>query len=201
MINAALRLQAVSTRDRRTIAVGMACIFGMILVAKILPAERKWDDREEMRAMLSERELAEARSLISEEGSTREALAARSRELRKLEVGLVRSETISGGETALAAVISTAAAAAGIKVGALALDTDTGDHGTLRTVSVTAEASGDIQGLASFLGALEGTRSRLAVRALSITPSDPVAPETRAETLRLELTVQAQVITAARMIP
>lgn len=179
----------------------MACIFGMILVAKILPAERRWGDREERRARLSERELAEARSLVSEEGTTREALAARSPELRKLEVGLVRSETKSGGETALAAVISTAAAAAGIKVGALALDTDTGDHGTLRTVSVTAEASGDIQGLASFLGALEGTRSRLAVRALSITPSDPVAPETRAETLRLELTVQAQVITAARMIP
>lgn len=200
-MNAALRLQAISNRDRHTIAVGVVCIFGMMLGARILPAERRWGDRAVMRAMLSERELAEARSLVSEEGSMREALAGRTRALRKIEVGLLRSETKSGGETALAAVISTAAATAGIKVGALALDTDPGDHGALRTVSVTAEATGDIQGLASFLRALESAPSRLAVRALSITPSDPVAPETRAETLRLEFTVQAKVITAARTVP
>lgn len=200
-MSAARRLLTLSERDRRTIALGAMCILLMILVAKVLPAERRWDTRVEMRAALVEREVADARSLVGRETTTRNAVAMRTRALRMLEAGLLRAETKSGGETSLAALVSTAAATAGIKVDALSLDSDAGDHGRLRTASVTGGATGDIQGLAMFLGVLESTRARLAVRALSVTQPDPASPETRAETLRLEFTVQAQVITAARTIP
>jgi hypothetical protein len=172
----------------------------MILVAKVLPAERRWDTRVEMRAAGLDREVASARSLVSRETATRDAVAMRMRALRMLEAGLLRAETKSGGETSLAALVSTAAATAGIKLDALSLDSDAGDHGRIRTASVTGGATGDIQGLAMFLGALETAQGRVAVRALSITQADAAGPDTRAETLRLEFTVQAQVITVARAI-
>ena len=200
-MSAALRLLTLSERDRRTIAVGATCILFMILVAKVLPAERRWDTHVEMRVAVLEREVADARSMMSRETATRDAVAKRTRALRMLEAGLLRAETKSGGETSLAALVSTAAATAGIKLDGLSLDSDAGDNGRIRTASVTGGATGDIQGLAMFLGALESTQARLAVRALSVTQSDVASPETRAEALRLEFTVQAQVITAERMIP
>lgn len=200
-MSAALRLLTLSERDRRTIAVGATCILFMILVAKVLPAERRWETRVEMRAAVLEREVDDARSMVSRETATRDAVAKHTRALRMLEAGLLRAETKSGAETSLAALISTAAATSGIKLDALSLDSDAGNYGRIRTASVTGGATGDIQGLATFVSALESARARLAVRALSITQPDAASPETRAETLRLEFTVQAQVITAERMIP
>ena len=194
------RLLALSERDRRTVAYGATCILFMILVAKVLPAERRWDTRVEMRAAVLEREVVDARSMVSRETATRDTVAMRMRALRMLEGGLLRAETKSGGETSLAALVSTAAATAGIKLDALSLDSDVGDNGRIRTASVTGGATGDIQGLATFLGALEGAQARLAVRALAVTQSDAASPDTRAETLRLEFTVEAQVITVARAI-
>ena len=190
-------IQAISDRDRRTLAVGAGCILCMILVARVVPAKRRWDARTEMRAMVLAHQVADARSLVAREKVARDALTARTRALDRVETGLIRADTKSAGEAALAALVSTVAASAGIKVDALALDADAANGGSLRSVSVTGGATGDLQGLASFLAALEHASSRVAVRALSITPSDPAAPDTRAESLRFEFTVEAQVIAAA----
>lgn len=192
---------AISDRDRRTLVVGVACILFMIFIVRVVPAKRRWDARAEARAMVLAHEVADARNLVAREKATRDALTARTRMLGRLNARLIHVDSKSAGEAALAALVSAAATSAGIKVDALALDADAAGGGSLRTVSVTGGATGDLQGLALFLTALERAPSRLAVRALSITQSDPTAPDTRAESLRFEFTVQAQVITASGRDP
>ena len=194
-------LPVMSDRDRRALAAGATCIVLTVMLGTVIPAERRWQAHAEIRAALLSRELAEARAVLSREIATRDSVVARVRMLQTVERDLVRVESKSSGEATLAALVSTAAASSGIKVDALALDADGVDAGPLEYVSVTGDATGDIQSLAAFLTAMERASARVAFRALSITQSDAGAPDTRAENLRLEFTVQAQVISASRARP
>ena len=194
-------LPAMSDRDRRALAAGATCIVFMVAVGRALPAERKWQAGAEIRAALLSREVADARAVLSREKTTRDSVAARASMLKAVERDLLRAESKASGEATLAALVSAAAASSGITIDALALAADGSDVGPLQYVSVTGDATGDIQSLAAFLTAMERASARVAFRALSITQSDAGAPDTRAENLRLEFTVQAQVISASRARP
>ena len=190
----------MSSRDRRALAVGATSLLLIIGLARVVPAERRWRARTELRATLLAREVAAARTLVAGEKATRDSLAARARVLHLSDARLMHADNTSAGEAALAALVGTAARSSNIKVDALALDANGGDGGSIRTVAVTGGATGDIQGIARFVAAIERAPARLAVRALSITSSDVAAPDTRAETLRLEFTVEAQILAAAPRI-
>jgi len=194
-------LPAMSDRDRRALAAGATCIVFMVVLGRVLPAERKWQARAEIRAALLSGEVADARAVLSREKTTRDSVAARASMLKAVERDLLRAESKASGEATLAALVSAAAASSGIKVDALALDGDGADPGPLHYVSVSGDATGDIESLATFLAAIERAPARVAFRALSITQSDAGAPDIRAENLRLEFTVQAQVISTSRARP
>jgi len=194
-------LPAMSNRDRRALAAGATCMVLVVVLGRLVPAERSWAARAEIRAAMLSRELSEARMVIGNEKATRDSVVARARVLQRRERDLLHVEGKSNGEAALAAIVSTAAASADIKIDALALDADAGNDGSLQSVAVTGGATGDIQALAAFLTAIERASAHVAVRALSITQSDAASPDTRSENLRLEFTVQAQVISASRASP
>lgn len=191
----------MAARDRRALTAGAICILLVVILGRVVPAERAWAGRAEIRAALLSRELAEARFVIANENATRDSAAARARLVRTIERSLLHVESRSSGDGAVAALVSKAAASSGIKVDALALDADGGDNGALQSLAVTGGATGDIQALAAFLTAIERDSAHVAVRALSITQSDAASPDTRAENLRLEFTVQAQVISASPASP
>lgn len=192
-------LPAMTQRERRVLTVGSACIIAMIAFAKVLPGIRKWEDDAAVRQALLTRELATGQVTVAQERAMRDSLKSRTRALQSRETGLLQGESRSAAEGALAAVVSATAASAGLKIDALALDGEI-DEG-VQVVSVTGAATGDIAGLTDFFAALERAPSRPRVRAVSITPSDAAGPDTRAETLRLEFTIDAQVIAAGRRLP
>ncbi|HEX5178976.1 MAG TPA: GspMb/PilO family protein [Gemmatimonadaceae bacterium] len=191
-------LPEMTNRDRRALAVGAVSIAAMIAFVKVVPSLRRWDDRLELRQALLTRQVSAARQLLGHDRAMRDSLSARSRALEGVEVGLLRAESKSAAEAALASLVSATAAAAGVKIDALALDADVDDG--VELVTVSGGATGDIAGVAQFISALEAERARLALRSMSIRPSDVATVDTRAESLRLEFTVQAQVRTAARSV-
>lgn len=191
-------LPEMTNRDRRALAVGAVSIAAMIAFVKVVPSLRRWNDRLELRQVLLTRQVSAARQLLGHDRAMRDSLSARSRALEGVEVGLLRAESKSAAEAALASLVSATAAAAGVKIDALALDADVDDG--VELVTVSGGATGDIAGVAQFISALEAERARLALRSMSIRPSDVATVDTRAESLRLEFTVQAQVRTAARSV-
>src|SRR6185312_11970160 len=129
------------------LAAGATCIVVMVALARVLPAERKWQRRVEIRAATLSGEVADARAALSLEKATRDSVDARARELKAVERDLLRADSKSSGEATLAALVSAAAASSGIKIDALALDADGSDVGPLQYVSVTGDATGDIGSL------------------------------------------------------
>lgn len=200
-MNGPFAIPRMAERDRRVLAAGAACILLMILGIRVIPAVRRWEIRVALREALLMRQLAESRRVVGHEQEVADTLRFRAHLLTALEAGLIRAQSKSAGEAALAALVSTTAQSAGIKLDALALDAAADRGGGIGIVSVTGGATGDIEGVAAFVAALERVPARVATRSIAISDADPAAPETRAELLRLEFTVEAQVVSAGRRNP
>jgi hypothetical protein len=78
-----------------------------------------------------------------------------------------------------------------VKVGSVQLRADSAftADGFAR-VAVRLNATGDVTGLATLLGALEGDSLLIAVRELVVNQPEPAAPSTKLETLRFEMLVE-----------
>jgi len=200
-MNGPFAIPRMAERDRRALAAGAACILLMILGIRVIQAVRQWEIHVALREALLMRQLAESRRIVGHEKAAADTLRSRARALTALEAGLMRAESKSAGEAALAALVSTTATSAGIKLDALALDAAADRGGGIGIVSVTGGAAGDIEGVAAFVASLERMPARVATRSISISDADPAAPDTRAELLRLEFTIEAQVVSASRRTP
>jgi hypothetical protein len=97
----------------------------------------------------------------------------------------------------LAITIREAAGASSIRILAVESRLDTASVNTLRQVSATVQAHGDVAGLATLLQRLESSNPMLAVRKLSIQPQSVETPHDQAETLDIRFTVEALALIAA----
>jgi type II secretion system (T2SS) protein M len=187
---------AVSSRDRRALTVGAIGIISVVVLARGIPALRRWSDA----SVASAREVAEeaARAAVSVRGAStlKDTMHARGERFIALApVLLDGSSTATAGAT-LGSIVSGAAAAADAKLGSIQVLPKAArrdSSGTLprafARVSVRASMTADVRGLSKVLLALERGPTLLWVEELSVTQPEPAGDGSRPEMLEVELVV------------
>jgi len=186
---------AITNRDRRVLAAGVAAIVVLIGVARGLPALRQWQSESRDSAGALAQEVARVRTTMAHDRVTRDSLAARQRRFIALAPLLVRGETPAMGGAILASLISSAATAASVRLGPVQVHADTAARGVFSRVGARAEITGDVLGVGTFLSILERGPTLLAVRELTISQLEPAAAPDRAEVLHVALAVDALMLT------
>jgi hypothetical protein len=134
----------------------------------------------------------EADALVAHATATRDTVVARNARYVALAPALLSGNSPAEASATLASLVSGAASAAGVKLGAVQLrvPADTGARRTFVRIAVHADVTGDIRGVTTLLANLEHGAARLRVRDLTVTQPDVAAPGDRVEALRVELTVE-----------
>jgi len=179
---------APDARERRTIVLGGAVLAAAVLVSTLLlPAARRWRDRE---AMIDG--LQRQRTQLMSLGTHREALEtlvqARVAALEALPVRLVHGRTPALAASTLQAILQDYASAARVSVTRLDV-ASVGDSATagVPAIPATISAVSDIYGLADFLARVEHGGRWLEVTELAVTPNSAL----RGELLQMSLVVRA----------
>jgi hypothetical protein len=180
----------LTPRDRRAIGLGVLVIAATLLVSRGLPAWRARRRGAERSARATTAALTRDEALLRQRRILADTLAAREARLRALNAMLFRGESRAAATAALGGQVSRAASAAGVTLGAVALTSDSAAALGLRRIRAQGEATGDIQGIARFLAALDLGPHRLALVTLRITQSDPAAPDDHVEALALSFTIE-----------
>jgi hypothetical protein len=191
-------IELLSARDRRTLLVGVVSIGAIATVGKGMPAARRWQAAQLTRARVALGQEATAKAGAGSLGAVRDSASARARRLERLRSTLVRGSSPTAAAAALASLVERIAADHEVDVATVTLGPDSAARSNLAHVSVRVTAESDVRGLVDFLSAVESDRALLAVRELSLAPADPLAPTSRAETLRFEAVVESIAATYPR---
>lgn len=184
-------MDGISSRDRRTLLLGAAAVALMLGVGRGLPAWRAWDAEVRASAALRSADAARAERSVATLPALLDSLQARRARFAALEDAALdgRSPTVAGA--ALASLVSSAAASAGVQVGSVQIRPDTASGVTLRRVHVRADGTGDLAAITRMIVLLEGAPELLAIRELAITQPNAGGPADQPEALRLEIGVEA----------
>ena len=181
----------VSSRDRRTLTIGVAVVCTLLTVGKGVPAWRRWADAQRANAIEHVRQLTISRQGVRQLVAMRDSTAVRTARVATLMEQLVVARSVPQAAAALASVLAGDADWAGVKVFTLSVRPDSAARNGFARVGVRVSAEGDVDGLTRYLRRVEADSLLLAVRDLTVNQPDPGAPDTKAETLRLELLVEA----------
>jgi hypothetical protein len=182
---------ALSPRDRRTLIVGAVSIGGLLFVGRALPAWRHWQAEAIASARSASTTWARDRILALNTRAIHDSLVARKARLAALAPAWISGDSPAAASAALAALVTRAASEGAITLGALDLRTDSVGHEPFVPVRVRVSLTGDVQGLATFLAALDRGPGMLNVRSLDVQAGDPAAPAQRPEVLHADLVIDA----------
>ncbi len=187
---------AMSPRERRLVIVGSTAIALIVVLGRGIPAWRAWVRDARAGAAEQMRAAATADALLAGTRGRQDTLAVRQARYLALAPSLVPGTTTGQASAALASFVSSSAAAAGVKLGAVQIRpaADTGHGHAFARVSVHADLVGDVRGLAALLLALERGPLGLRVRELTVNQAAPSAPTDRAEALHADLVVDGLVL-------
>lgn len=184
-------IPGLSGRDRRVLLAGAAAIALLLLVGRGIPAWRRWDAGVRASAAELTAEAARAEAAVRALPTLRDSAEARRARLVALAPALLNGETTASAGAALAALVSGAAAKAGVQVGAVLLSQpDSAARTVFTRVRVRSDATGDLPGLLRFLRELEGGPALLSVRDWSVSQPAAGGPAEVPESLRLEFAVE-----------
>jgi hypothetical protein len=142
--------------------------------------------------------LAFAQSLLRSERIARDSTEVRSRRYLALARQILPGRSAASAVAELAAMVSGAAQGAGLRVGTVQVQPDTTRLSVFARVAVRVQVTGDVRGVTALLLTLERGPLLINIRELSLTQLDPSADDTRAETLRGEMLVEALTLGAAQ---
>lgn len=180
----------LSARDRKALSLGAVVLISGILLTRGLPSWRSALVQAQDEAALEQRALADARALIKVLPALRDSLEQRRGRLDALTPRLIKEANAHVAVARLEAVVSAAAASAGIVVSSLGLRADSSGARALRRPQVHGEARGDASGLLQFLLLLELGPPLVRVPTLTITQPDPIGRSGRPEELRIAFIVE-----------
>jgi len=120
-----------------------------------------------------------------------DSLAARRARLTALAPTWLGGDSPAAAGAGLAAIITRAATDAGVTLGTLDIHSDSAGQMPFVPLRVRASVSGDIQGLAMLLAALDRGPVAISVASLDVQGGDPTAPPQRPEVLHADLTIEA----------
>ena len=195
-----LSLPTLSPRDRRTITIGAIVIGSVLLLGRGIPAWLEWTRDAQTSATELTADAARADALLATYPVIRDSLRTRSARVVATTLLVLDGDTPATAAATLASLVADAATDGGVTLGAVqpradanALLTTPGRHLTQHQgfvrVTVHGDLTGDIVGIAQFLGDLERGQAIVSVRDLTISQPEPQAPNTRMELLHAEFTV------------
>jgi type II secretory pathway component PulM len=163
-----MNLRSLSVRDRRALTLGGAAFAPMLLwLLVVAPFTRHLStthDRLERSGEMLRRELSIVRS-------TRQYATARTEVQRRLaesQQRLIYATSDASARTTLVGFVEERARTSDIDVAAVDATGDSSAVGTLRRVSVRLSGTGDMEGILTLLGALEGGSPFLVVSQIEI---------------------------------
>ncbi len=192
-------IQATWTaRDRKLLAIG-ACVIVPLLAARYaLPAARDWIDVRTAAASERLRSAAAAGEEARLYAPMRDSLAARRRRRAAYDSMFVAARSASEAGAALANALGDLADNSAVRIVSIQVRPDTGSASagtaTLSRVSIRATGVADVSGLTALLRDVEGGNTLMAIRELTVTQPEPTLPDSKAETLRFDLVVEALAI-------
>lgn len=184
-------LAALSPRDRRALVIGIASIAGLVIVGRIVPAWRAWEHAIVAQASEAARAAARGQVLARSARAIHDSLAARRARLTALAPTWLTGDSPAAAGAGLAALATRAATDASMTLGAVDIRTDSVGQNEFVPVHVHLSVSGDVQGLATLLAALDRGPVTMRVVSLVVQGGDPASPSQRAEMLHADLAVDA----------
>jgi hypothetical protein len=181
---------ALSSRDRRTLAIGAGIIILLVLLSRGIPAWRRWDASTRAGAAEMATEAARAESPVRQLPAALDSLQARRGRFVTLGRGVLDGGSAAAAGASLASLVSGAAARSGVQLGSVQVRPDTSGAGAFLRIVVQADGTGDLPAITRLLALLEGGPELLAVRGVSLTQPNPGGPAEQPEALRVELTVE-----------
>ena len=183
-------IATISRRDRRTLVVGCLIIGVLFSAARGLPTLRAWRTRHTASTNELRARLAFVRNARRSLPSMRDSIGARQRRLGTLNAHVVHATTPTTAAASLGSLVERMADAANLKVSSLELRPDTLARGSTTRITVRASGEGDVRGVGSFLATIDHHDEPMVVRELSVSQSDPLAPDDRAEVLHFDIRVE-----------
>lgn len=177
-------------RERRVLVAGAVVIAAALTATRGVPAWWRWTQGVRASASETEVEAARVERSVGLLPATLDTLEQRKERFVALAPDLLSGRDATQAAVALTALVSQAAQAAGMQLGALSVSHDSAGDGLLKTVAVRGDARGDVHGVMAFLGTLERGPLLLAVRDLAISQAEPAAPASRPEELRVQFRVE-----------
>jgi hypothetical protein len=178
---------ALSTRERRTIALG-AIIFltGLIVAFGVLPFVRHWQERESVVAAQSQR-LSRLRGLVFGEAELRRVVRARTAALESGQQRLLSGRTPALAASSLQGLIQSFADQSQVTVSRLDVaGAPETKEGALPMIPATVSAIGDIYGITEMLALIQHGPQLLEIVDLTVRPN----PALRGELLQMTVTLR-----------
>jgi hypothetical protein len=190
-----MKVPGVSARERMALAIGGACIVTIFAAARGVPALLAW--RRDLHSVAEENRsaLSDARAVLAEERRVHDGAQADGNRVIALAPLLLSGDTPASASATLEGIISGAAAASNVQLGALELRSDSTSRTAFTRIVVKGSANGDIHGLSQMLQLIEQGPALLAVEELSITQPELVAAPDHMESLHMELVVGGLMLT------
>ncbi|HVX41704.1 MAG TPA: hypothetical protein VHB25_19240 [Gemmatimonadaceae bacterium] len=185
-----MRRGALSSRDRRVLAVGTIAIVVMLGGGRGLPRVRQWQGERVAEALaLLDRRTAVARAARTLP-ALRDSLRVRNARLAVLDSSLLHASTAYAAAAALASALDDIADASAVKVGAMQLRADSAQSNGMAHVYVRLTGVADVIGLGDLLRATDDGQMMLRLVEITVTQADPAAAEAKTEALRIDVLVE-----------
>jgi hypothetical protein len=180
----------VSGRDGRILLIGGSIVGALIGFSKGLPAWRTWERSAIADATATASEIAAVHNGAQQLPTLRDSLASRRRLMTTLESSLLSGASAASAAAILSRTVQRIAAECRVKVSALQLQGDSVSGDTFARVRVRVSGLSDVAALAAFLRRIEGAKTRLVVRELTVARPDPAGSDAKPETLRIDVLVE-----------
>jgi hypothetical protein len=180
----------LAPRDVRALTVGVVALVILIGVPRGGRAWLTWRAETLQAATEMTHELARTKAMIAGLETALDSAEKRVARFRDAGSMLFVARKPADAAAALAATIREAAGPS-IRVVAIESRTDTARTNTLRRVTATVQAHGDVTGLAAMMQLLESRRTVLALRTLSMQPQSVETPQDAVELLDIRFTAEA----------
>lgn len=186
------RISGISSRDRRTLVIGALVVAASLVVFRGIPAWYVWTMSTVSEAQRSLQDLSVTKGQIEENRILTERSDSIVRAYSELNSTLLHGDTPPQAVAVLASHVSEIAMNAGVRLGTVQLLTDSvRTNQEVYRVRVRVDGTGDIRGITTLFSLLESMGTPLlAIRTVSISQSDVMAPPERAETLRVAFVVE-----------
>jgi Type II secretion system (T2SS), protein M subtype b len=180
----------LSAKDRRTAVFGVVVVGSLIGFSRGLPALAEWERVRVAGASDLVAKASAARASVRMLGTLRDSLRARQQQLAAMDSSMLTGTSAAAAAADLASSVDQIATASRLKVASMQLRADSAVTGALATVAVRVSGTTDVAGLAAFLRTVEANDAPLVVRELTVSQSEPAAPQSKPEALHVDVVVE-----------